>query len=174
MLIPSRQCGSTTTEMASSPSRIRVREATQADAPAITEIHFAAFGRDVISQLMYPTVSQDARDRHTASIFPSEASDGKKLSETITMVAELLPEDAAVNARGEVVAFGKWMLRRQPVPEEEWNVETPVTSEMLGEGSNAEVYNWFIAALHRRYREIARGDAHLCKCLLSLVKLDFC
>ncbi|KAK5651509.1 hypothetical protein OQA88_11963 [Cercophora sp. LCS_1] len=125
--------------MASANPRIRIREATRADAAIMTEIQFAAFGTDVINQLMFPTVTEDAKKKHTASVLADMTPDGKKSSETILMVAELLPEDASVNGPGEVVSFGKWILRRQPVSEGEWSVETPVTAEMLGEGSNVDI-----------------------------------
>lgn len=79
-------------------------------------------------------------------------------------MAELVPENGpAADKPREIIAFAKWVLRRQPVPEEMWNVEPSLSPDMLGEGSNIEVYKWFHASLKRRLRELSRGDAMLCK-----------
>ncbi|KAK0730199.1 hypothetical protein B0H67DRAFT_475633 [Lasiosphaeris hirsuta] len=142
--------------------RIRVREATPADVPAMVDIHYDAFGPDVINQLLFPGgVTQDARDKLSLTFFPPAVPGAKPGPETTYMVAELLPEGVPDGGPGEVVAFAKWVLFREQRPEEEWNTPRVVTAEMLGEGSNPEVFNSFIGAMHMAKVEQAKGDPYL-------------
>lgn len=66
--------------------------------------------------------------------------------------------------RPEVVAFARWRLVREPLPEEEWSVRRDKTAEELGEGTRAEVYNTFIGGLHRLTAKWAKGDPCLREC----------
>ena len=150
-----------------SKPRIRVREATPADVDAIVTINYDAFGVDIMNDLMYPHgVDEFARSGFGARIF--KAPDDK--GQAIVMVAELLPEGTTngtdeENASGEIVAFAKWLLYREPRTEEEWR--TPLqkleTQETLGENCNVEVFNDFIGGMNRRRAEHSRGDPALCK-----------
>ena len=145
--------------MAAVRPRIRVRKATPADGPALADVHFAAFGPDIMSHLMYPDgVSQDAMAKFATSLFPSAEPNGKADVETIVMVAEALPDGSPDDGSGEIVAFGKWYLNRNPRAEAEWNVERVMTAEMLGEGVNVEAYQWFIGTLDRKAKSFMRGD----------------
>lgn len=156
--------------MAAPKHRIRVRDAAPADARIMAEIDFAAFGTDVIGQLIHPPpVKPEAVAKMAASFFPTESRKDPPNTETLLIVAELLPEDGREDGRGEVVAWAKWVLQREPLPEKVWNAEPVVTAEMLGEGTNLEVYNWFITELHRNLRQLVRGEAHLCKPLFSVL-----
>jgi hypothetical protein len=152
-------------KMAAPKPHLRIREATPADATTLAEIHFAAFGPDIINQLLFPGgITEDAKAKAAYWIFPPPDRDPKPAtSERRILVAELVPEDSPADAPGEIVAFAKWSLRRKPIPEEQWNAEPPIEADMLGEGSNIEVYKWFNGTLHRRFRQIARGDPMLCR-----------
>ena len=147
--------------MTAAKHRIHVREATLADVPTMVDIHFASFGEDVINQLMYPGgPSEDVKAKFGTSLLPP--SDTSQSSEIFVLVAELFPEDDPAGA-GEIIAFAKWSLRRNPIPESEWNVKKTITAETLGEGINVDIYIWFIEFLHARLSELVRGDAMLCK-----------
>ncbi|KAK4451414.1 puromycin N-acetyltransferase [Podospora aff. communis PSN243] len=149
--------------MATPKPQLRIRAATQADATTLAEIHSAAFGPDIISQLLFPGgITEDGKAKTAYWMFPPPDPDPKAATpERLIMVAELVPEDGPADAPGEVVAFAKWTLRRKPIPEEQWNADPPIEAGMLGEGSNIEVYKWFNGTLHRRFREIAQGDPML-------------
>jgi len=151
------------TKMADPKPRLRIREAVPADATALAEIQFSAFGPDIINRLLFPNgVTEDALAKSASWLFTPP--DAKQSSERLLTVAELVPEDGPADGPGEIVAFAKWSLRRQPAPEEEWNVEPPVmTPSMIGEGADLEAYKWFHGTLHRRFREIGRGDPMLCE-----------
>jgi len=155
--------------------RIRVREAVPADAPAMVDIHYAAFGPSVMNALMHPGgVTEDARKKFMSSFFPSpDAGDKPEGSEqapkpgpeSISMVAELLRDaEDAPTAAPEIVAFSKWTLHKKERPEEEWNVHKEFTAEMLGEGASVEVVNAFIGGFKALRRKWARGDPHAGMC----------
>ncbi|KAK0630233.1 hypothetical protein B0T17DRAFT_216403 [Bombardia bombarda] len=161
--------------------RLRVRPATPADVEAILDVHFAAFGPDIMDQLMYPQgVSADARTKFGYSFFPptapnekgsddaaSKPSHKKKKGELLVMVAEELPADDD-STPGQIIAFSKWTLSREPRSEEEWNDGSEnETAETLGEGCDVTVYNEFIGALHRKRRVYSRGDPALFLGLLA-------
>ena len=140
--------------------RLRIREATQADATAMAEIQFAAFGTDIINQLLFPgEVTEDAKAKAAHLLFAPPSPN--QSAEPLLVVAEL--ENSSDGGQSEIIAFAKWCLRRQPVPEEEWNFESPVSPDMLGEGGNIEVYKWFLQTLHRRSKELSQGEAMLSK-----------
>lgn len=152
--------------MTNSKPRLRIREAVLADARTLAEIHFAAFGTSVISQLLYPNgPSEDTVARFTARIFPppdSKATPERdpSSSERSLVVAELLSEDGPDDGPGEIVAFARWALRKEAVPQEVWDVEPPVP-DSLGDGGNIEMFKWFNMALDRRVREIVKGEPNL-------------
>jgi hypothetical protein len=146
--------------------RIQVRQATVADVPTMVDIHYAAFGLDVMDKLMHPNgVTEDIKTKFGSTFFPAaDPAKPKKKGETIIMVAELVPEEADSVAAPEIMAFSKWVLQREPRTEEEWNVEEPpMTVEQLGEGSDVDVFNAFIGGLHRKRRLWAKGDPCLCE-----------
>lgn len=147
--------------------RIRVRKATPADKDAISDIHFDAFDDNVMSQLMYPNgPSDDSKAKFRARLFPdSPPKDDAKNGEGFLYVAELLPEDGPADGSGEVVAMAKWTLYREQRPEEEWKTEEfTATRDMFGEGAELDVVNAFIGEMHRVQRDLAKGEASLCKC----------
>ncbi|KAK3945212.1 hypothetical protein QBC46DRAFT_277620 [Diplogelasinospora grovesii] len=151
--------------MAAAGPRIRIRDAVPADAGAITEINYAAFGPDIMDKLMYPNgVSDNARRKFESGLFAPKHPSAK--GETIIKVAELLPVSDN-DGPGEVVAFSKWVLYREPRPEAEWNVEHLDTAETLGEGVNVDVYNNFFGAMHRKRRQWAKGDPVLFLAILA-------
>src|SRR5688572_29228006 len=107
--------------MSAPKARIRVREARPADAQAMAELDFEAFGADVINQLMHPDpANRDKVIAHAAaSHFPAEQAEQPPHTKVFLLVAELLPEDAGpeeADGCGEVVAWAKWILRSEPVP----------------------------------------------------------
>lgn len=150
--------------------RIGIRRATAADVDAITQIFFDAFSRSVMTRLMHPKgPSADARAKFAASLFPAEGdADGpaakSEPGETIIMVAELLPGgadgggDDGDDEQGEIVAFAKWWIAREPRSEAEWNVDEPMTAETVGEGVELDVKQRFIGGIHEMRRRWVRGD----------------
>jgi hypothetical protein len=156
--------------MTSNP-RLRVREATRADIDAIVDINFTAFDDNVMNQLMYPGgVSADSRAKFGSKIFPADTAVGAagspaKRGEHFLCVAEYLPEDGPADRPGEVVAFAKWLLHREPRTEAEWRGEEfNATVETWGEGCDVAVVNAFIGEMTRIQRDHAQGEAALCKC----------
>lgn len=163
--------------MATNNPRIRVREATPADVDAIVDIHFAAFDDNVMNQLMYPGgPSADSRAKFGANVFPrpeSNAGDAAKTGQSLLCVAEYLPEDATADSSGEVVAFAKWLLHREPRAEADWKGEEfNATTESWGEGCDTTVVNAFIGEMTRIQRDHAKGEAALCKCRTLTVVID--
>ena len=155
--------------MAPSNARIRVREATSADIDAIVDIHFAAFDDNVMNQLMYPGgPSADAREKFGANLLSQLAPEGTavgavKGGQPLLCVAELM-SDATPGGPGEVVAFAKWLLHRQPRTEEEWRGEAfNATKESWGERCDTAIVNAFIGEMTRIQRDHAQGEAALCK-----------
>ena len=163
--------------MAPNNPRIRVREATPADIDAIVDIHFAAFDDNVMNQLMYPGgPSADAREKFGANLLsqlaPERSAVGAgKGGEPLICVAELM-SDATPDGPGEVVAFAKWLLHRQPRTEEEWKGEAfNATKESWGEGCDTAIVNAFIGEMTRIQRDHAQGEAALCKLLAPAVQV---
>ena len=152
--------------------RLRVREATPADIEAIVDVYFAAFDDNVMNQLMYPHgVSADARKKFGARLFPQPTSKDAGQGTTakgqgFLYVAESLPDGASPDATGEIVAFAKWLLQREPRPEEEWeNEDFTATAEVWGDDCDLGVVDAFIGLMNRSQSEHAKGEAALCKCL---------
>lgn len=103
---------------------IRQLQSNPASAPvrAMVDIYYDDFGPDVINQLLFPDgVTQAARDKFSLGLFPPAVPGAKPGPETSYMVAELLPQGVPEEGPGDVVAFAKWVLYREPRPEEEWN-----------------------------------------------------
>ncbi|KAK4240437.1 hypothetical protein C8A03DRAFT_42051 [Achaetomium macrosporum] len=143
-------------------SRIRVREGTATDVDAIVDIYCAAFSDNVMDQLMYPGgVSEDTRRKFAAKVLPRSTSEGGK-EESFLCVAEYLPVGSPGDAPGEVVAFAKWALYREPRTEEEWKAdEFKATTDTHGEGCDPSVINAFIGEMTRKQRDHAKGEAAL-------------
>ena len=146
--------------------RIRVRKATLADADALVKIDDDAFASFVMTRLMHPNgFTADAKAKFAASLFPPNRAHGTPSKpdprELIVMVAELLPEDPDDDSRGEVVAFSKWVVTREPLPESVWNVAEPMTAETVGEGVDLGVFNTFIGGIHAMRRSWVKGDPSL-------------
>ena len=157
--------------------RIRVREATPADIDAIVDIHFAAFDHNVMNQLMYPGgPSTDARKKFGAYLVSQLALEGSaggaaKSGQPLICVAEYM-SDATPDGPGEVVAFAKWLLHRQPRTEEEWKGEAfNATKETWGEGCDTAIVNAFIGEMTRIQRDHAQGEAALCKFSAPVVQV---
>lgn len=155
--------------MTSNP-RIRVRDATPADVETMVDIHFAAFGKSVMTRLMFPAgVSEDARAKFAASFFPpAPAGDGAeprpKNGQTLICVAEYLPEDGTADGAGEIVAFAKWTLYAEPRTEEEWKADArKPTVEMYGEGVDLAAVDTFLGEFSRRRAEYAKDEPTFCK-----------
>lgn len=146
--------------------RIRVRKAVLADADALVKIDDDAFASSVMTRLMRPNgPTADAQAKFAASLFPAATADGTPSKpdprELIIMVAELLPEDPNDHSQGEVVAFSKWVVTREPLPESVWNVAEPFTAETVGEGVDLGVFNTFIGGIHAMRRSWVKGDPSL-------------
>lgn len=124
-----------------------------------------------MNELMYPDGgSADARAKFGASLFPprkggsgDEDLSGPAASESIPLVAELLPAEDDKDARPVVVAQAKWTVVREPLPDEVWDVQEVMTDEMMGEGASAAVYNAFIGGMHVFRQKWQKGDPHLCE-----------
>ncbi|KAJ4297331.1 hypothetical protein N0V88_004249 [Collariella sp. IMI 366227] len=150
-----------------SPKRIRVREATPADVDAIAAINFSAFDDNVMNHLMYPGgPSESTRNKFAARILQQITAKGApitaKAGEVLIAVAEYLPEGVPSDGPSEVVAFARWLLHREPLTEEEWNVDdVKATTETWGEGVNVDVVNTFIGGINRKQRDHAKGEAAL-------------
>lgn len=158
-----------------SAKRIRVREATPADVDAIAAINFSAFDDNVLNHLMYPGgPSESTRNKFAARVLQQITAKGSpttaKAGEVLISVAEYLPEGVPSDGPGEVVAFARWLLHREPLTEEEWNVDdVKATTETWGEGVNVEVVNTFIGDINRKQRDHAKGEAALCKSRIPLL-----
>jgi hypothetical protein len=166
--------------MAAKP-RLRIREATLDDFDAVVDVHFAAFDDNVMNQLMYPGgVSADAKKAFGTKIFkrpdPEDGGAGTaRKGEPFVYVAEYLPEDGSTDGPGEIVAYAKWLLHREPQPEEEWRGEVfNATPEAWGEGCDVAVVNAFIGEMTRVQRDHAKGEAALCKSLRPWLVRLFC
>jgi hypothetical protein len=154
--------------------RIRVREATLADLDAVNTVHFAAFDNDVMSRLMYPNgISEDTLTKARARIFPTRnPEDGTKKGQSFLYVAELLPEDGPADGPGEIIAIAKWVLYPEQRPEEEWKTENfTATVETHGDSADLAVVNAFIGAMNQKQRDLAKGEAALCKHCIYLPPL---
>lgn len=141
--------------------RFRTRRATPADASAIVNIHFGAFGPGVWNRLIYPDGgSESARANFAWSLFESPENTADPSVEIVTVVAELVPPQEGQEP--EIVAFAKWKLIKEPLSKEKWDVtEHQLTNEELGEGSNAAVFNHFVGGLHELRKKWMRGDPAL-------------
>lgn len=150
-----------------SDRNLRIRKATPADVPDLVRVQYDAFGPGVMNRLMFPDGgSEDARAKFGKGLFPEEGEDDdlqpSSAASIIIMVAELLP--VAEGEQPEIVAYGKWRLVKEPVPEAKWSAEDkPLTAEVLGEGSRPDVFNAFIGSLHRMGKKWRKGDPILCK-----------
>jgi hypothetical protein len=159
--------------MAEAQPRIHIREATPDDVDSLVDIHFDAFGGGIMSRLLNPNgPTQEARAKFASMFFP-EAIENPTGVEPFTMVAELLPKDATDTDSPEIVAFGRWLLCRQPRPESEWNVETVMTAEQLGEGVDVDFHNSFIGGLRRKNALLAKGDPCLRKSYLAFLACPY-
>ncbi|KAI6381298.1 hypothetical protein MCOR25_001232 [Pyricularia grisea] len=140
--------------------RIRVRPGTPADTEAIVDIHYAAFEAGPTSKLLSPGgVTEDAKAKFGARIFPQPEEGKKEEGEPLVFVAELVGDDGA---QPELVAFSKWTLFRTERSRDQWDVERPpMTVEMLGEGSDADVFNAFIGRMHEYKSKYIQGQKHL-------------
>lgn len=146
-------------------AQIRIRDPTPADLSVMTDIHFDAFGTNVMGKLLSPGgVTAEQKKRFAANLLPLPEPTIEN-GEVILKVAELFPEGTSDDAAaGEVIAFAKWELYRHPRTEEQWNVDIPLqTFETLGEGSNPEVHNAFLRVLHIMRRDLAKGNPVLSK-----------
>lgn len=145
-----------------------------ADGDALAKINSDAFASSVMFRLMYPNGSTaDSQAKFVASLFPAEKTDGPASKpeprESIIMVAELLPEDPHDDSQGEVVAFSKWAVTREPLPESVWNAAEPLTAAAIGEGVNLGVFKTFIGGIHAMRRSWVKGDPSLGELLLHRV-----
>lgn len=174
--------------------RIRIRNATEADLPAISRIHYDAFGPGVMMRLMHPPQGQPtdaalaAFEKSLRSALPEQrptttttttaaalsTTAGQKKRELpvefVLMVAErLLPGQDG--GEGEVIAFAKWKVVKEELTEEEWNVDVKdQTVEELGVGTDVDVYNAFISELVRTAKGLQKGEPLLCEdCCCSLL-----
>lgn len=156
--------------------RIRIRDATQADADTIAAIHFDAFGPGVMGRLLnrnQHVVHPETLKGFAKALFaPTEQPPNAKRQlpvENVLMVAELVMEGEG----DEIIAFAKWKIVEEQLSEEEWNVEVKdKTQEEVGEWTDVEVHNAFIRALNRQMMGYQRGEACVCEfspfCLSSL------
>ncbi|KAK0741603.1 hypothetical protein B0T21DRAFT_116765 [Apiosordaria backusii] len=142
---------------------IRVRKAELADTDAIVKIHYDAFDDDVMNGLMYPGgATEAARKTFGERVFPKPQSEEElaKNGEVFLNVAEYFPDGP--EGPGEVVAFSKWVLHREPRTEDQWKAENYVpTVENFGEGADLSVIDAFIGELNRKQRDDAKGEAAL-------------
>lgn len=143
---------------------LRVRKATPADVPTLVRIHYDAFGSSgPMHALMHPDGgSADARLKFGRSFFPAATTPSQEPGpavETFTMVAELVPTEK--EEEPEIVAFGRWKLVKEPLPEDKWHVGEEMTAEELGEGADVAVYNAFIGGINQMKNAWIKGDAVL-------------
>lgn len=169
------------TAKSSTLPRLRIRDATEADLPAITRIHFDAFNPGVMHRLIYPRAGEDASSwaaiqaKFAQSVLapveqPPRATRPLPV-EKVVMVAELLvtttpAEDGPGEGEEEweVIAFAQWRIVKEALSEEEWDVEIKEkTAEELGEGTDVEVFNAFIIGLNRTMKEFQKGQPLICE-----------
>ncbi|KAK4098602.1 hypothetical protein N658DRAFT_517913 [Parathielavia hyrcaniae] len=145
--------------------RLRLREATPDDIDAIVDINFSAFDDNVMNQLMYPGgVTADSKAKYAAKLFPQDGTESPaKKGQSLLWVAEYLPEEGPGDKPGEVVAFARWVLHREPRTEAEWKADgfTAATTETWGEGCDVAVVNVFMGGMTRAQRDHAQGEAGL-------------
>ncbi|KAL2165985.1 hypothetical protein VTG60DRAFT_3475 [Thermothelomyces hinnuleus] len=152
----------------------RVREATPADLEAILDVYFSAFEDNVMNQLMYPRgVTPTCRNRFGSRILPQRPAEndvkhaGGK-TETLVCVAETFPDRESTDGAGDIVAFAKWQLQREPLSEEEWKSEEfKAATEVWGEDCDLAVVDAFIGGMNRVQRDNAKGEAALYLSLLA-------
>ncbi|KAK4129147.1 N-acetyltransferase-like protein [Parathielavia appendiculata] len=147
---------------------IRVREATRDDIGAIVDINFTAFDDNVMNRLMYPGgVTADVKAKYASKLFPQDnAGTPANEGQTVLCVAEYLPEPT--DGPGEIVAFARWLLQREPRTEAGWKAkEFNATTETWGEGCDVAVVNAFIGEMTRIQRDHAQGEAALYLSLLA-------
>lgn len=147
--------------MAASQGRqIRVRQATPADAIALADIHFDAFSTGPMQGLLNPGgLTEDAKAKFAASLFPApQQQPGGNVGERFVYIAELIRE----GEEPEPVGLATWKVFRTERSREEWDVkEQPLTEEMLGKGSDPEVYHAFIGRMHGMRSQWIGGQKHL-------------
>lgn len=168
----------TATSISRRPSlRLRLRRATPADLPDIVRIHFDAFGPCIMHRLMRPDGGSESARASFGRSFRFSPGDGPPGAagkeadtsspaavEQFTIVAEAVPaaEEEEEDVAPEVVAFAKWKLVREPLPEEGkrvWDAQREGwTAEELGEGANVEVYAAYIGGLHQLRARWLGGD----------------
>ncbi|KAK4193216.1 hypothetical protein QBC35DRAFT_99517 [Podospora australis] len=142
---------------------VRVREAVPADVDDIIHIHYSAFDDDVMNELMHPGgATEESRKKFGERVFPKEdtSADAAKKGKDMLYVAEYFPEGEGTP--GQVIAFAKWTLYKEPRAEEDWKNENFVpTAENFGTTANLSVIDAFIGELHRKQRDCAKGEAGL-------------
>ncbi|KAL2154632.1 hypothetical protein VTH82DRAFT_3308 [Thermothelomyces myriococcoides] len=158
--------------MTMNPRRvIRVREAAPADLEAILDVYFSAFDDNAMNQLIYPRGATPAcREKFGLSIFPQRpaGNNAKGKRETLVCVAEAFPDGESTEGPGEIIAFAKWQLQREPLPEDEWkNEEFKATAEAWGEDCDLAFVDAFIGGMNRVQRDNAKGEAALYLSLLG-------
>lgn len=170
--------------------RLRIRDATEADVPAIARIHFDAFGPGIMSRLMYPRgfgalddgdPSSSAIAKFAESVLapleqPASRSSSRPLpAERVVMVAEeVFPDDEGEEGEGkekekvgEIIAFAKWKIVKEPLTAEEWDVEIKdKTVEEMGPWVDVDVYNAFIGGLNRTMKGFQKGEPLVCECCI--------
>jgi hypothetical protein len=159
--------------MATPSQKIRVRKATRADIGHVVRIHEEAFNPGIMNRLLYPNgMTEDVKSKLAAGVAKTfddaeAVNDGNrskpKPTETFVMIAEIVPEAGQPGAEPDVIAFATWTIRRESLPEAEWNVPPPMTVERWGEGARLDVVEDFMGGIHAMRRRRMKGDPAMCK-----------
>lgn len=158
---------------------LRIRDATEADVPAIAAIFFDAFGDGVISRLMYPRGHSDplvlAKFAESVLAPPEQPPLAKRPLpvEHVVMVAEVLagedPEDleekgGGQEGQGEIIAFAKWRVVKEALTEDEWDVEIKAkTAEEVGPWMDVDFTNAFQTDVKSMMKGYQKGEPLICE-----------
>lgn len=150
---------------------LRIRDATEADAPAIAAIFFDAFGDGVISRLMYPRGHADpsisAKFAESVLAPPEPPPHAKRPLpvEHVVMVAEGVSTVAEQEeGQGEIIAFAKWRIVKEALTEDEWDVEIKAkTAEEVGPWMDADFTNAFHKDVKKMMKGYQKGDPLVCE-----------
>ena len=128
---------------------LEIQIALDSDMDRIIDIQFAAFGSDVLNQLMFAYPIRPATKARFVKWAREDIEDP-----TITFLKAIDTEQ-----NNEIVGFAKWYVYKEKRPESEWNKK--VTKDW-GEGTNVELVNEFFGKMREGRKRNMGGEPHCC------------